>query len=242
MKAWVWEDEYKTDMGVQFDISSEGFRLRGWEVERYTEIDQVDLQDGDVLHGVASDIHTLGISQVPDYPSDLEDFVVSHRTMNLDEAKGLEHPFFIKPVSHKEFTGFVASRPASLGCIEGNPEVWVADVVEFLSEWRVYVLHGEVVKVCHYKGHPLEFPRRDRIQSMIYAWEDAPAAYALDVGVISSGGGWELDTMLVEVNDVFCLGNYGVDPCEFVPMLEARWKQVWESDFTVSTQEKGSSQ
>lgn len=242
-KVWIWQDEYNTDMGLQFDIAATGFRLRGADVIRYRDISEVALNKGDVLYGVASDIHALGVPQIPDYPDALEEWSLPHRRSTLREVKEeLDFPFFIKPVNHKEFSGLVAKRPASLGFIDGNPEVWVADMVKFRSEWRVYVHHGDIKKICHYKGDPLCFPKDSAIKSMIDQWGDAPVAFALDVGVLEipsllqlpddRTAKWKGDTCLVEVNDLFCLGNYGVDSADFAQMLESRWQQIWNSDWS----------
>ena len=54
-------------------------------------------------------------------------------------------------------------------------------VVAFESEWRVFVLRGEVVGIGHYHGDPLRFPDGRVIQEMLQAQRDPVAAYRLDV-------------------------------------------------------------
>ena len=49
----------------------------------------------------------------------------------------------------------------------------------------------------------------------------APAAYGLDFGVTADGR-----TLLVEANDGFALGCYGLDPVIYAEMLEARWCEL----------------
>ena len=50
---------------------------------------------------------------------------------------------------------------------------------------------------------------------------DMPISYSLDVGVDDQG-----DTLLVEVNDCYALGNYGLDATTYTNMLYDRWKEI----------------
>ena len=225
MKAWIWKDKYDTDMGLQFDIAASGFRLRGMEVFRYGTSKWVlkEMQPGDVFYGIASEVHRLGLPQISDYPAPLNQYMIPNEIMSFEEANEKEFPFFIKPVSHKKFTGLVAKSEMSLAFIEGNPQVYVAEALEIYSEWRTYVLNGRPLKTCHYSGEPLTFPQGDGIQAMIDAYDNSPSAYALDVAMTEDG------MKFIEVNDVFCLGNYGLDSALFAQMLEARWEEIWSS-------------
>ncbi len=54
---------------------------------------------------------------------------------------------------------------------------------------------------------------------MIQSWA-GPSCYALDVGIIGSV------TALVEINDFYSIGNYGLGPKEYVEMLMLRWSQL----------------
>jgi len=58
---------------------------------------------------------------------------------------------------------------------------------------------------------------------MLYALRDAkmPIAYSIDVGILESG-----ETILVECNDGFALGNYGVPARRYAEMHRDRWYQM----------------
>ena len=56
---------------------------------------------------------------------------------------------------------------------------------------------------------------------MIDEYAEAPAAYALDVGLTKDG-----KTVIVEVNDGYSLGGYGLDPLLYAKLLSARWAQI----------------
>ncbi len=57
--------------------------------------------------------------------------------------------------------------------------------------------------------------------SAVKNYATAPAAYAMDFGVTDSGA-----TILVEVNDGYSLGNYGLDSLLYAKLLSARWAEL----------------
>ncbi|MEM8604121.1 MAG: ATP-grasp domain-containing protein, partial [Cyanobacteria bacterium P01_H01_bin.121] len=50
---------------------------------------------------------------------------------------------------------------------------------------------------------------------------DSYAGYAIDFGVLTSG-----QTALVEMNDGFAVGAYGIDSRNYTDMIWARWEQL----------------
>jgi len=55
----------------------------------------------------------------------------------------------------------------------------------------------------------------------VQAFEDRPISFGMDWGITSAG-----PTILVEVNDGFSLGNYGLRGPEYTALIEARWRQL----------------
>jgi len=47
-------------------------------------------------------------------------------------------------------------------------------------------------------------------------------AYCIDFGVLAEG----LGTVVVEVNDSFTMGSYGLLPRAYASMIEARWEEL----------------
>ena len=134
---------------------------------------------------------------------------------------------FIKPVTgHKEFTGHVLAvfrdliRTASWAGEEPDTPIWICDVVEFVSEWRYFVHHREVVGVGHYHGDPLRAPDPAVVRAAVAAYE-GPVAHVIDLGVLADG-----QTALVEVNDGFSFGCYGLHPHAHAAMLASRWHEL----------------
>lgn len=134
---------------------------------------------------------------------------------------------FVKPATWKRFTGFVTIDPMDFrfnGTSDRTP-VFIAEPVEFLTEWRVYVVDGRVRAVRWAReGNPELEPNHAEIERAVFEFkvDGSPAGYAIDFGVLSTG-----ETALVEVNDGFSIGAYGdhlEDP--YWDMLSARWQQL----------------
>ena len=84
----------------------------------------------------------------------------------------------------------------------------VSEIVNILSEYRVYVFQGEINQVSCYKGDPLVFPDAELIKKAVstYAKEvDSPKSFSLDVMVTDRG------TCIGEVHNFTSIGLYGVD-------------------------------
>ncbi|MDA8377405.1 MAG: ATP-grasp domain-containing protein [Planctomycetia bacterium] len=115
---------------------------------------------------------------------------------------------------------------------------WTAPYHRFASEWRVYVLHGEIIGMGRYDDRDVDddhaYPDMNVVHEMVNAYTkyDAPAGFGLDVGV-SEGPGGETPfedgrTKLVEVNDGWALGLYK-GTCSargYLELLKARWTEI----------------
>lgn len=153
------------------------------------------------------------------------------RVRTLKSAKELldqGERYFIKPVGCKLFTGFVAehSDDFRFNGTPGQTPVFVAEVVTWLSEWRVYVAHGVVldIRFADHGGDRSIRPSRGVIAGAVrrLTAAGAPAGYAVDFGVLSTG-----ETALVELNDGFSIGAYDhVAAVDYWAVIQARWQQL----------------
>lgn len=212
-----------------------GFRMRGHPVEPFEdpELGDVTLTREDIVAAGISVVHRalvkLGVD-VPasiTYPEALRP-MMRRRVWNttLGRIRADEpFPVFIKPSEGtKVFNGLVVySRSEMLRVthVDDAVALWASETCHFLSEWRVYVLRGEILGVGHYNGDPLCFPDSARVRALLAAYRDAPVAFSLDVGVLDNRA-----TDLVEVNDAYALGNYGIPSSLYAQMIEARWMQL----------------
>lgn len=99
--------------------------------------------------------------------------------------------------------------------------IWISEVVEFIAEWRCFVLDGQVLDVRPYTGDYHAHFDASVIDEAISCWKNAPIAYGLDIGVTRDGR-----TLVVEVNDGYALGNYGLSPLNSINFHKARWKEM----------------
>jgi hypothetical protein len=184
------------------------------------------------LIGFVGDIHqalTKINRSVPpsiDYPEVLTDWL--HRSISkttVGDMLGRHDRVFIKPVSEKLFTGFI--WPIYIQRICGLPEdteLLVSEVVEFKSEYRTFVLDGEILDCRRYKGDWNLALDKDLTLAAVEemsSWKDCPRAYCLDLGVTENS-----NCCLVEVNDAYSFGSYGLMDCLYAKMLDARWDEM----------------
>lgn len=137
-----------------------------------------------------------------------------------------EEPIFAKPVPGdlKLFPGMVLTRFRDLVLTASLPSshaVVCSDPVEMVSEYRVFVARGEVVGCRHYKGDFRRFPDFGVIDATIQSFHEAPRGYGIDFAVTAGG-----ETVLVEVNDGFSLGCYGLPALPYSLLLESRWEEL----------------
>lgn len=99
---------------------------------------------------------------------------------------------------------------------------FVSDVLDILSEWRIFVYKGEIQDVRCYSGDFWLMPNRHMVQDMVMAYTDSPDAYTLDVAVTSHNV-----TVPLEVHNFVCCGLYGFSGKNLIRMHEAgiRWEQ-----------------
>lgn len=168
------------------------------------------------------------------YPKSLESFY--GRKINRTRFGKItvdDLPIFIKPAYDvKLFTGFVLDKRATLHNIgmyysEVNPNtaVYTSEVVDIASEYRCFVHKNELVGIKHYAGDFGCFPDILEINEMIRLYKkDAPISYTLDVGVIEKAP--KDKTILIEINDFWAIGGYGLDGKTYVRMLIDRFQEI----------------
>jgi len=179
----------------------------------------------------------LGKTNLPEscYPSSIEAFLkrnILSSTIAAIEASllsgNLALPLFIKPQGvDKKFTGFVLHDFDDLRHFTGasrQTAVFVSEVVRWQSEHRVFVTQGSIQGIRHYDGNSDLQPDLQEVQACIQQLEasgQATAAYGIDFGVLASG-----ETALIEWNDGYALGAYGLERKLYCDLLIARWLEL----------------
>lgn len=196
------------------------------------ELELQECRPDDIVVGGVSIINrrlkSYGIS-VPeyDYPEELSEFLgrrIWTDTLDNVLAKQNQWPLFVKPVRDKVFVGFVLKSEKDIPRLrhaKTDEPVLCSEVVSFCREWRAFVRYGTIWDVRPYRGDWSCQYDPEVIEQAVKHYINAPAGYAMDFGVTESG-----KTLLVEVNDGFALGSYGVDPVQYAKLLSARWCEL----------------
>ena len=215
-----------------------GFREKGYEVRffEWPELPCEGIQpDTPVMGGipvVVAALTHLGIvvPELPSIPAVLQRFAGRRTWLStMQEARNLVsggQSIFVKPVpsDRKLFAGIVFRQfRDTIATAHVPPEypVVCSEVVDFVSEYRAFVLDSEVLGLRHYKGDFRVFPAPEVIDSAVAAYSPSPAAYGIDFGVTGDGR-----TLLVETNEAYSLGCYGLTPILYSTFLERRWAEL----------------
>lgn len=165
-----------------------------------------------------------------DYPAELmrEEFMGRQLAeMRTDEAVDRwtkeRMPFFIKSVRPKLYSGILIKADRQLAYLDQYlcEPAWVSTPLQFKSEWRCFVHQGKLVDSRPYQGDFRLAPDYTKVDSMIAEFKSAPVAYTLDVGIDQLNR-----TLVVEVNDFWAIGAYGLSPEVYAQMLIDRYEQI----------------
>ncbi len=222
-----------------------GFRSFGVETAGFSGPDDIlNMEDLGPTVGIAGYIDDVkwGLERIGkplpenvDYPPELAEFMGRNITRGTLEAVRMRpgYPMFVKPVEHKLFNGFVwdgseLSR-RKIVTQRDDIEVWMSEPVEMLAEFRSMILDDEIQDVRLYKGDWSLAPDRRVLEEAVVKMKGhSPRAYCLDWavkwGIRRTGRNRE--TILVEMNDGYAFGHYGMKPTTYARMLSARWNEM----------------
>lgn len=216
-----------------FYIAETGFREMGFEIRHFSAFEELsDCRPDDLIVGgigaVRGKLEEFGID-IPgmDYPGELNAYLgrrVWRTTIDRILADAQARPVFVKPIREKRFTGMIlrkASDCPKLSYCSDNEPVYCSEVVEFMREWRVFVRYGQILDVRPYYGEWQYCYDSAVIERAVEDFASAPAGYAKDFGVTTDGR-----TLLVEVNDGFSIGCYGLKAIDYAKLLSARWCEL----------------
>jgi hypothetical protein len=133
---------------------------------------------------------------------------------------------FIKPILTKEFPAQVVEQMPLITypeqTIKDFTECWVSEVVNFESEYRLFLNKGKLIGCKHYWGDyriSLDWKVVDQALSDIKV---QPFGWCLDWGVTDKG-----QTILIEANDGYSIGNYGLDGVDYAKLLRDRFLEIF---------------
>lgn len=251
-KVWV---NFKHDKSMGTDIprtvnianAMYGFRELGAEIVPYHSVPEIldkVTRDDIVVDGIFQSEaifkkFNVADPHIPYYPEVLNEFL--GRKIWTDKINSIASDkekwsvgYFVKPVTEKAFTGKTISSLSDLiGC--GNEhedfDVFVSEPIDILAEWRCFILYDRIVDVRLYGGlsgstydgfmYHYDSDVLKRILDAFLSWDERPAACSIDICYTKDGR-----TLLVECNDAYSLGSYGLNGIFYARMISARWSQI----------------
>ncbi|WP_338760484.1 ATP-grasp domain-containing protein [Bernardetia sp. ABR2-2B] len=165
-----------------------------------------------------------------DYPIEIRSYLGREIwTSTIDEISRTLPNVFIKPkdeIKQKFFTGLVINSSKDLigkGIQGQNYEVWCSELINPIAEFRVFVRYGEILDIRRYRGNYNINPDYKIIEKCIKDFTSSPLAYGIDFCVTEKG-----KTLLLEVNDGFSLGDYGLNFLDYAKLNYTRWSELVE--------------
>nr|WP_313060068.1 ATP-grasp domain-containing protein [Moraxella sp. CTOTU49097] len=239
MKVFIKCNKKYDFINVNTYIANEGFNKLGWETIKFIDISEIQNELSDVviisgIQDVKTRLEQLGISYHSDnidYPNSLKSFFgreIWQSSMNELLSIPIPKPIFIKPKGDlKRFTGkIISSQTDLIGIVDShNFEIWCSEIMSFVTEWRCFVRYGKLIDVRQYKGAWDSKIDLSIVKNAIESFKNAPNAYAIDFGITDKG-----DLYIVEVNEGFAVGSYGMNPINYAKFLSARWAELTNTE------------
>lgn len=245
MKAYV---ELKRGLPVNTDIQKaiDGFESLVYDIKTFAKEDIVlGKFDYAALNNVfVGSIDTMNmlfnrLGKLPE-PIDYPEFLFNDNLLTRKVSKDIlgtvysncanefrthkEVFYFVKPVDTKLFDGSIVTNVESLSYFRGHSvmtPVWISDKIDIVSEWRAYIHNKKLVQCSNYAGDFTLVPDYSYIQKLIKGYDNAPVSYTIDVAVLKDGR-----TDVVEFNDFWAIGSYGLDSMKYAEMLRDRYFQI----------------
>lgn len=237
MKVYIQTNRKNEIMNDSFFKAFMGYKEMGFEIVFFSDINDVPRTNKeDIVVGYVDEVREYLssfdiVAPELDYPEEINKYLgrriwkskLSHISNNPDTW-----PVFVKSVEDKKFKGVVVRNTGDLiGCgdYENNTDVWCSEIVNFVSEYRVYVYYGKIIGVSQYKGDFRKCYDPSVIENAVNDYKNCPNGYAMDFGVTRDG-----KTLLIEVNDGYSLGSYGLYYPLYAKLLSARWAELTGSE------------
>lgn len=255
MKVWL-KTKFDAGMNMEIPHSYNmanamyGFRELGAEIVPYHSIDEIYdwVTKDDIVLDYIDQCNAIFnkfnvTPNIPDYPKEFEKFLGRKIWEDtIDSISTMEEKWsagwFVKPKKDKAFTGKIIKNIADLvGCgnHSENYEVLCSEPLDILAEWRCFILYDNIIDVRPYglllnsrnpgKTPDWNFHYDEKVLNEMLEtfrnWEDRPMGCSMDICVTKDNR-----TLLVEFNDAYALGCYGLPSLYYAKLISARWSQL----------------
>lgn len=189
----------------------------------FAKVDRDNLFIGSIpyIH-TAFKVSGIEIPPVDDYPEYLAKFLHRKIWKSILKNVDMDTPVFVKPrKSRKKFPGLVLNGRNTPHVGFSTP-VWCSEVVVWRDEFRIFVSNGELVDVVPCPDSRFVFT----LDSFVFIrklLETTPRkTLVIDCGMMCPDNRYAV----VEVNEAFSFGGYGLSYSKHLDMLEARWSEI----------------
>ena len=149
-----------------------------------------------------------------------------YEEMKLRDFK-YQYPVFIKPKSIKAFTGFVVDdySKSMLNTLDKELDIIIQQVINLDSEWRFYVFRNKIVDIRHYSGR-MDINLIGAVNNFNKlddsTFKNFPETFVMDIGFYNDSDSYTI----IEFNDMWAIGNYGIPNDLYVRMLKDRYFDI----------------
>lgn len=134
---------------------------------------------------------------------------------------------FIKSVETKLISGLVLNG-MTYTCLNGLPDDTLVMAYEvfknkIISEWRIYVHNNSLLDARNYSGNFMISPNYDYVKTVLQenTKDKFPCAYTIDIGILENG-----ENVVIEFNDMWAIGNYGIPNDLYLRALKDRYFEI----------------
>lgn len=235
MTVWLEKHGYQFEDDHMF-AAWMGFRRLGHAIQFFSNPSDIQYQKNDIVVGSVHAVHFILNKlhiQIPQLyiPEHLEKYTgrtITKSTVGEVLKRTMDgESLFIKPIHLKEFPAQVTVPGSELLMTYPDQnftdltECWTSTVVPFVAEYRIFML-GQTPIGCHYyRGDFKQSLNWNIITMALKELGSSPAGWCLDWGIDQDGR-----TLLIEANDGYALGHYGLDCVDYATLLQKRWEEL----------------
>lgn len=207
-----------------------GFKSFGFDIVFYNNEKEIKYNNGDVVVGFVGD--TIRFFEANNKSINLVDFPECFKQYYgrsiekcfIKDYSG-DFPIFVKPVLTKLFNAEIIKSKKELDELinnYGNIECYFENVMPIKTEWRVFVYYGSVLAVYRYteEYHSYDY---NFIAKIIKEARNMPNAYSIDIALTKDD-----QFVVVEANDGWAIGRYGLSDENYAKFLYARFAEIFE--------------
>ena len=183
----------------------------------------------DVFHGIKN-VKPIEIPEVLRLPHLL---LRDYQIVSYDEIPRTGR-YFVKNVTRPKsfcYCGTMQHMFAEMANeIDRDAIYQVSDILDLISEYRVFVLYDKIMGIQFYDGDPLIMPTPNEIKKiyeavMRYVHSDnCPKAFTMDVGITQTNSKEGRDLAIIECHPFSSVGTYGLKGPFLIKMYEEGFK------------------